>query len=396
MNLKENSSTRVLSIDLLRGLVMVIMALDHARDYFHVDAMTHDPLDLQTTTGILFFTRWITHYCAPIFVFLSGISAYLSGLKKTKNELSSFLIKRGLWLILLEVTVITFGWSFNPFFNILVFQVIWAIGGSMIALGLLIYLPRVALLTVSILILGFHNTLDYAEAARGGNIGFLWDLLHHGHFVPYPLFGNHVLLIVYPLLPWIGLMALGYSFGKLFEKEFNRERRIQLLKNIGSGMVLLFVMLRMSHLYGDSHDWIRQPDFAHTLMSFVDVTKYPPSLLFTCLTIGLALWFLAYTEQFNNKITSVFILFGRVPFFFYVAHIYLIHLITMILFWFSGYGASDIIPARGPFWFRPMDFGYTLPVVYLLWILIVFILYFPCKWYNRYKTENKQWWLSYL
>ena len=391
----HSEKNRIQSIDLLRGLVIIIMALDHVRDYVHIGAMTGDPLNLQTTTPLLFFTRWITHYCAPIFVFLSGISAYLSGIKKSTQQLSGFLIKRGLWLLVLEVTVITFGWSFNPFFNFMVFQVIWAIGASMIALGLLIYLPRKWIMIIAILILGLHNLLDNVQFGAPGN-SFVWDLLHHGHFVMYPLFANHNLVIVYPLLPWIGIIALGYSMGFLFEKHFDKKLRFKILRNTGFGMIVLFILLRLSHLYGDAQDWQTQPTFINTILSYIDVTKYPPSLLFTCMTLGPAMLFLAYIEKANSMIGQVCITFGRVPFFFYVLHIYLIHIITVILFYASGFTSADIIPEHGIFWFRPPTMGFGLPFVYLIWIGVIALLYYPCKKYDKYKTENKHWWLSYL
>ncbi len=389
----EANKNRILSIDFLRGLVMIIMALDHVRDYFHITAMTDDPLNLSTTTTWLFFTRWITHYCAPVFVFLSGISAYLSGLKKTKSEQSIFLIKRGLWLILLEVTVITFGWTFNPFFNFLVFQVIWAIGASMIALGLLLHLKQRHVLFISIAILNLHNLLDNVQF---GERNICWDLLHHGHFVGYPIFGNHVLLIVYPLIPWIGIIGLGYGLGFIFDKGFNQALRIKYLKLIGWSMVSMFVVLRFSHSYGDSHDWQIHANWIHSLFSFIDTTKYPPSLLFTCLTLGPAMLFLAYSEslQFNSK--NFLVTFGKVPFFFYVLHIYAIHLLTVLIFYWSGYTSQDIIPTNGPFLFRPQTFGFSLPIVYLIWIFIVTILYVPCKWYNSYRNTKTYWWLKYL
>jgi uncharacterized membrane protein len=221
----QSTTYRITSIDLLRGLVMIIMALDHARDYFHGDAMLHDPLNLQTTTPVLFFTRWITHYCAPVFVFLSGISAYISGQRKNKNELGNFLMRRGLWLIFIEITVVTFGWTFNPFFSAMVLQVIWAIGISMIALGLFCRLPYQWIAVIALLIVCGHNLLDIPEATHSGKFNPLWTALHIGGFQSYALTEGHRFFIAYPVLPWIGIMMLGFVFGKLFTRETDPRQR---------------------------------------------------------------------------------------------------------------------------------------------------------------------------
>jgi uncharacterized membrane protein len=206
---------RIQSIDVLRGIVMIIMALDHIRDYIHIDAMTDDPLNLATTTPALYFTRWITHFCAPVFVFLSGISIYLQSQRKTKKELSAFLVKRGLWLILVEMIVVTFGWSFNYAFNFVFLGVIWVIGLSMIMLGLLIYLPFRLILVLGLIILLGHNVFDFTEANAAYHHTFLKDLIHSGLFSRYPFAVNHAIVILYPFLPWTGLMMVGYCTGRL-------------------------------------------------------------------------------------------------------------------------------------------------------------------------------------
>jgi uncharacterized membrane protein len=391
-------SSRIHSIDLLRGLVMMIMALDHVRDFFHADAMTHDPLDLQTTTPVLFFTRFVTHYCAPIFVFLAGCSAYLSGLKKTPEALSSFLLKRGLWLIAMEVLIVNFGWSFNPLFPVTVFQVIWAIGISMCILGLLVRLPYYAMLTVGLLILFGHNLLDYPEAARDGKVGFWWDLLHHGGFSFYPYAPGRGLFIIYPFLPWTGIMACGYCFGKLFTPGFDAARRKQYLLTLGVGAIVLFVVLRAFDGYGDPRQWDIQERPFYTFLSYIKVSKYPPSLLFSLITIGPGCLLLLLFEKvkISNPLTRMMNVFGRVPFFYYVMHIYLIHTLVVIVFFVAGYGVDQIATDGSMFLFHPPGFGFALPVVYGIWILVLLLLYPLCRRYDSYKTRERKWWLSYL
>ncbi len=394
----ENTRQRITSIDLLRGLVMIIMALDHVRDYFHNDVALHDPLDLQTTTPALFFTRWITHYCAPIFVFLSGISAYISGIRKSKEELGSFLVKRGLWLILVELTIVCFGWTFNPFFNTFVLQVIWAIGCSMIVLGLLCRLPYKWILVIALAIVCGHNLLDYPEAVQTKPFGFFWDMAHHGgfEFYPFRFAPGHGALVVYPILPWIGIMTLGYCFGKLYESQVEPNKRWRILWISGAGMLLLFITLRLINQYGDPGHWSEQKNGLFTLFSMLHVNKYPPSLMFTCMTIGPALLFLAFSEHLVNGFTRIISVFGRVAFFYYILHIYVIHVLTVIFFYASGYTEKDIVSENSFFNFRPPSFGYDLWIVYLLWIGIIVLLYFPCRWYNKYKSTHKKWWLSYV
>src|SRR6185436_11216543 len=241
------TKNRIESIDILRGIVMVIMALDHVRDYFHISANTADPLDPATTTFFLFFTRWITHFCAPVFVFLSGTSIYLQSQRKTKKELSTFLITRGLWLIFVEVVIVTFAWSFNPNYTFHFLQVIWTIGISMVLLGLLIYLPFNVLLALGLLIVLGHNLLDIPESAPGFEAGFWWDLLHHGAFVPYAYAPNHSLFLVYPFVAWLGLMILGYCFGVFFTEKFSTEERKKILVRLGAGLIIFFIALRFTN-----------------------------------------------------------------------------------------------------------------------------------------------------
>jgi uncharacterized membrane protein len=389
--------SRIQSIDVVRGMVMVIMALDHVRDYFHATAMTDDPLNLNTTTPLLFFTRLITHFCAPTFVFLSGTSIYLMSLKKTKAEVSRFVISRGFWLIFLELTLITFGWTFNPSYNMFVLQVIWAIGISMVILGLLIHLPYKLIFAIGLLIVFGHNLLDYPEAARNGNVGFIWDLLNHGSFsAVYTLWLGHSIDVGYAFVPWLGVMILGYCFGKLYSPGVDAILRRKVLLRLGFCTLLLFIAVRLINGYGDPHPWTVQRNALYTFLSFLKVHKYPPSLLYVCMTLGVSMIVLALVERVKNKVTDFFNVFGRVPMFYYILHLYLIHTICMILFFVSGYTMKDAYAPKQLFAFRPDAFGYPLWVVYIIWAVVIFTLYPLCKKYNAYKSTHKQWWLSYL
>jgi uncharacterized membrane protein len=386
---------RVESIDVLRGLVMIIMALDHVRDYFHIAANTGDPLDLNTTTPVLFFTRWITHFCAPVFVFLSGTSIYLQSLRKTKAELAAFLIKRGLWLILLEIGVVTLGWTFNVHYNILILQVIWAIGISMVLMGCVIRFPFKTVVILGILIVFLHNLLDFPERDPDLHAGLLWDLLHHGRFVTYPFAENHVVLIAYPFLPWTGLMMLGYGFGKIME--FPDRKKI--LNILGLSLIGLFVLLRFINVYGDPLPWTPQKNGFYTFLSFINVNKYPPSLLYMCITIGPALLMLSFLDTIKNRLTDTLKIYGRVALFYYLMHLFLIHMLATIFFFARGNTMEKAIAAKSdhPFYFVVAGEGCGLAMVYVIWILIIAALYPLCKMYDRYKTNHKEkWWLSYL
>jgi uncharacterized membrane protein len=387
---------RIYSIDVLRGVVMIIMALDHMRDYFHYGAFTDSPTNLLTTTPLLFFTRWITHFCAPAFLFLSGISAYLMGQKKTKKELSSFLIKRGIWLIIAEVLIVTLAWTFNPFYNILILQVIWAIGISMIILGLLAWLPDNWILIIGLLIICFHNMLDYAEISRHGHVGLLWNLVHHGNFTPVTLIPNHTVFIVYAFLPWTGIMLTGYGMGRLFATGFSPARRRRVLYMTGSAFILLFLILRSINHYGDPEHWYLQISRLFSWLSFINLSKYPPSLDYIAMTVGVAMIALGLLDRISKNSFSFVRVFGRVPFFFYIVHLYLIHTMVLIFFFIKGYSSKDIAPQHSPFLFRPDNFGFGLAGVYLLWVAVILILYPLCSWYDQYKTTQKKWWLSYL
>lgn len=393
---------RIESIDVVRGIAMVIMALDHVRDYFHVSANIDDPLNLATTSPYLYFTRWITHFCAPIFVFLSGTSIYLQSLRKTKKELGVFLLKRGLWLIIAECTIIAFAWTFNPYFNVLPFQVIWAIGISMFLLGLMLLLnfSYRLILILGILLVAGHNLLDIPEAEPGFKASFWWDLFHHGFFVPYEFAPKHYIMMVYPFPAWTGLMMLGYCAGVWFTPSFDSAQRRKWLIRTGLGLIVFFVILRYSNIYGDPSDWTKQKNGLYTFFSFMKVQKYPPSLLYLCATIGPALLLLGFLENTRNRFTGWMRIYGRTAFFYYILHLYLIHLLNAIVFFARGnHTMGDAIDSMQqlPFLFVIPGEGFRLPVVYLVWIIVVVALYPLCKWYDRYKTQHKEkWWLSYL
>ncbi len=403
-----NTRNRIQSIDILRGIVMVIMALDHVRDFFYnADvsgggaSVAMDPTNLATTTPVLFFTRWITHYCAPIFIFLAGTSVFLMSRKKTKAELSAFLIKRGFWLVFVEMIIITFGWTYNPLFSLVILQVIWAIGISMVFLGLLIRLPFWLVFALGLIIVFGHNLLNDPELTSKLKGKFLPDLLYYSEFSIYPkdMSLSHHIIIVYAFVPWLGVMMLGYCFGKLYQQTIDRAWRKKMLLSMGTILVLLFIFIRMMKGYGDPVPMSEQPRGSlFTFLSFLNVNKYPPSLAFLCMTLGPAMIVLALIENIQNKVTDFFRVYGRVPMFYYIIHFYIIHTVAIVVFFAQGFSASDIVTQGNPFLFKPPGFGFGLPGVYAVWLFVFLVLYPLCKKYDRYKTKYsaEKWWLSYL
>lgn len=388
---------RIESIDILRGLVMLIMALDHVRDFFHYGHP--EPTDLAVTTPILFFTRWITHFCAPAFVFLSGTSAYLAGTRRTKSQFSSFLIKRGLWLIAVELVIITFAITLNPLYNVLILQVIWAIGGSMILLGLLIWF-RASLTLIGILgaIIFFgHNIFDIVKI-HAINDTFPGKLLFSGHGFGtfWPIAPKRGFILAYALVPWAGVMLIGYVFGSLYKSSVDAVKRRKILLYSGLFLLAIFLVLRFFNIYGDPAPWSVQKTTALSIISFFNVTKYPCSLLYLGMTIGASLVMLSLFENVKNKFTSILIVYGNVPFFYYVVHWYLIKVLNVTAFFAMGFKTSQIVSPNLPLLFQPADFGVNLLGVYLIWFLVIAILYLPCRWYSKYKKTHHQWWLSYM
>ena len=389
-------SRRLESIDVLRGVVMALMAIDHARDFF--TNARFDPLDLEKTWPALFVTRWITHLCAPVFLFLAGTGTALSMARgKSKGEISRFLLTRGLWLVLLELTLVRFGWIFN--FDVLnaTGLVIWAIGWSMVVLAALVYLPvrYVGILGVAMVVL--HNALDPVEPGDLGWAAWVWTILHEGGEVPIP--GRAELIIGYPLVPWIGVMAAGYAFGALVQAT-ESSRRAALFARIGLGLSVAFVALRATNLYGDPRPWAPQQSALFTLFSFIDCDKYPPSLLYLLMTLGPSLLLLAAFQKWPCLHWTPLIVFGRVPLFYYLLHLIVLHAMAVLLELARGHSAAWLFqnpsPPVGSLLFPPAGYGYGLPVVYVLWAIALVILYFPCRAFAALKARRRDRWLSYL
>jgi len=390
-------SNRIESIDVLRGVVMILMCLDHTRDYFHDLDAAGDPMNLETTTPMLFFTRYITHFCAPIFVFLSGTSAFLQSQRKTKKELSLFLLSRGVWLIFLEIFLNNFLWQFDITYGGIIMQVIWAIGASMVVMAGLIFLHRHLLLIIGLLIVFGHNLLDNITVKGNEISDLLWMLFHQpGGF---QLSEERWMYIGYPMLPWLGIMILGYCAGQFYINGFKADVRKKLLLTIGISSLGLFVILRYFNLYGDPRfNYEIQDSVFKNIAAFIQITKYPPSLHYVLVTIGIASILLAIIENSKNKITNFLLVFGRVPLMFYFAHITVIHLLSMFLMplmdkpWYSAIWSNEN-QEKGLTGYLGLD----LWGVYLFWVLIIALLYFPCRKYMQYKTKNKdKKWLSYL
>ena len=384
----DGQSGRLNSIDFLRGLVMVIMAIDHVRDYF--TNVRFDPLDLEQGSPELFLTRWITHFCAPVFVLLAGTSAGLMAARRTPQELSLFLLSRGLWLIFIELTVVTFAWTFQSLASIIVFQVIWAIGISMVVMAGLVLLPKWAIAAFALIIVFGHNILDFGlfpENPSQGPMPF-WHILHNPGFAM--LWGIPA-GIGYPVIPWIGVMPLGYLLADLYRKP--AEERQKMLIKLGVGALGLFVILRAIGIYGEPNPFEGHESYVRAVLDFIDTTKYPPSLLYLLMTLGPALILLAYAESWRGKFVSWMVTFGRVPFFYYIAHLYLIHLAAMAGTAYLGMGWAA---ALQPWWTYPQGYGFGLTVVYGVWLAIVLALYPACRWFAGVKARRKDWWLSYL
>jgi uncharacterized membrane protein len=397
---------RIDSIDLLRGIVMVVMMLDHTRDFVHNAGFFFDPTDLTRTNTALFLTRWITHYCAPVFVFLAGTGAYMQSVRgKRKLDLSRFLVTRGLWLIVLELTLVRLGAFFSFDYRFLgVLQVIWVIGVSMIILAALIHLPLSVIAAFGVLMIAFHNLLDRFRAipwqGPGTPIpsvgGKLWMILHQQGGYPIDGWPSPFLFVIYPLIPWIGVMAVGYAFGAIFQMDAARRRK--LLLTIGGLATALFIIIRAIARYGDPAKWSRQKNAIFTVLSFINTTKYPPSLLFLLMTLGPAIAALAWFEVIDRGVISrFFITFGRVPLFFYLLQWPTAHLIAVLLNWIFGKPVAWLFMSPLQLFANPpQGQGFNLFVVYLSWIAGVAFLYPLCKWFAGVKGRRRDWWLSYL
>jgi uncharacterized membrane protein len=387
---------RLDSVDLLRGVVMVIMALDHVRDFFS-DRIFEDPTDLKTTTAGIFLTRWITHYCAPTFIFLAGTGAFLSATRgKSKPELSWFLLTRGLWLAFFEVVINRAFWMFSFDFHHHGAGVFWAIGWSMVVLSVLVYLPVTAIGTFGILMITLHNLLDGLAAKDVGLPESLWVVLHSPGDKPF--YGEYTFGTGYCLIPWIGVMAAGYAFGSLLL--LNQQTRRKELFGLGVALTVAFIALRGVNVYGDPRPWSKQPSDLFTFLSFLNCTKYPPSLLYLLMTLGPAIMFLALFDRPLGSWARPLIVFGRVPMFFYILHIPLIHggavLLDIYRFGWSPQAHDGPWAVNKEVVEQFEHYGISLPMVYLVWIGVVFLLYWPCRWFAEVKRRRRDAWLSYI
>ena len=385
---------RLETVDILRGLLMVLMAVDHARDFF-TSVAPMDETDPLHSWPALFATRWVTHLCAPGFIALVGTSVYLQRQRgKPRAAVQKLLITRGLWLMFLELTLFSFGWSFAVGFGL---QVIWAIGISMIFLGMLQRLSVVAIGLIGAVIVVGHNLLDGVSISGAGGEALLWELLHQQG--PIFVHGQLVGIVLYPIVPWIGVICLGYAFGPVVGMMPARRQRIALL--MGLAMVAAFSLLRLTNVYGDSHRFAPLATPAQTAMAFLQVAKYPPSLQYLLATLGLLLLLYAFIDvaaarDWLRPVRGFFEVYGRVPFFYYALHIYLLHSAALLLTAERGLNWRFwLIP--GAVFMRHLDgWGYSLPGVYLAWALVVLVLYFPCVWFGQIKARRRDWWLSYL
>lgn len=379
---------RLDALDWLRGLAMVVMVVDHTRDFFAAGGF--NPRDVNDPP--LFLTRWITHFCAPTFVFLAGISAHLYGTRgRSRSEIRRFLLTRGLWLIFLELVVVRFGWTFSVRFDLIILQVIWAIGVSALVLSALIYLPRKLIAAIGLLLVGAHNLLDRFTVAQMGSLGWLWMLLHQqGVLNPG---GKPAMLAIYPLIPWVGVFTAGYAFGPAMEASPQLRRRWTLA--MGAGLTCFFIALRATNLYGDPSPWSPHPQPLASLLSFLDCEKYPPSVLFLCMTLGPAMLLLSGAGELKGPLARILITFGRVPLFFYLAHIFLLHL--MAVAWAQlRFGDSAWLFRGLPPMAKPAGYGFGLPTIYVLWLATVAMLFPLCRWFAALKQRRRDWWLSYL
>jgi uncharacterized membrane protein len=395
--LSDKRSYRLSAIDMIRGLVIVIMAIDHVRDNFFAGALQDPTSDPNVIAGV-FATRWITHFCAPVFVLLAGTSAGLMATRKSANELGRFLFIRGAWLIFVEMVIISTAVTFAPGGIpelggqvIIIMQVIWAIGASMIALSLLQRMGRRACLVLGVAIVAAHNLLDsFWPASKLFDEQWpIWVSLHGPMAMRA---GPYLFVFTYPLIAWIGVMSLGFGFSELFA--WPEERRNKILVRAGIAMTAAFLVLRVFDGYGDPNHWqSQQAGLTATVIDFFNTTKYPPSLLFLLMTLGPAAMLCGVADKITGVVKESLVMFGRVPFAFYVAHFYLIHMLSVILGRLQGFGFRQMMTV---FLFYPKGYGVGLAGVYVAWALVIAILYPYCRWVARVKAQRRDWWLSYL
>lgn len=381
--------TRLEAVDVLRGVIMILMALDHTRDFFGIPGQ--NPTDLASASAALFLTRWITHFCAPVFFLLTGTGSYLALRRRSRAELSWFLLTRGLWLIFLDLVLARcLAYQFNFDYRVTMLLVLWALGWAMIALAALVRLPASVVTAFGVVLVAGHNLFDEVRSASP-----LWSILHRPGFVLNT--PEHVVFVAYPLIPWIGVTAIGYGLGQVYN--WSADRRRAFLLRLGAALSLGFLALRGLNVYGDPSRWTGQKSAAFTVLSFLNTTKYPPSLLFLLMTLGPALIFLALVDRHTPRILRPALLIGKVPLFYYLLHFALIHLLAVAVC-LLRYGSAHWMiesPDLGHYPFSPPPaWGFSLPVVYLAWTLVVVTMYPLCRWFAALKARRSEAWLSYL
>jgi uncharacterized membrane protein len=394
--MSDQSNSRTFSIDIARGLIMVIMALDHVRDFIHKDALVFDPTNLERATPAIFFTRWITHFCAPAFMLLAGMSIYLSLQRRTRKEQSFFLVKRGLWLMFLDVVVMRFGFFFNFYYDATFLSILWTIGVCMILMAAIIHLRERTIFAAAVIIIFLHNALDFVQIAPGDPFYVPWLILMRIGVIP--MSHGAILITSYSIPGWLGIMMLGFAFGHHYLPEVEPRRRQRILFLYGLCMVLLFIVMRHVNIYGDPSPWVLWERPLYTFMSFLNTTKYPVSFLFSMMTIGPIFILLAALEYSHSKFWKPFQVFGRVPLFYFILHFYLAHAIALFLYMRATgktFGEIDLHFAAS-FGGITAEGGRSLIWVYGIWILLVMALYPLCLWYDRYKSAHNHKWLSYL
>ena len=384
----EKTYSRIQSIDFLRGIVLILMLLDHVRFFF---SSIDDPLSLIDSTPVVFFTRWVTHLCAPAFIFLAGISVYLyayranHGIQKT----SYFLLTRGLWFVFLEFTLMFFVWTFFLVPYRIYFQIFGVIGLSMMVFAALIFLPTRLIFIISLLLIICHNLFDPISASTFGDWSWLWMILHEDDTLN--VFGLFEVHVGYPLIPWVGVLGLGYCMGEIFLLPESSRRKVFFV--IGLVLTIFFIALRYLNEYGDPLPWTEQGSTLLTTMSFLNTHKYPPSLLYLLMTLGPVFMILGLvTEKIcSSRLSQMIITFGRVPFFFYVTHIALILAFAIVLIYFRE-GMDAVLHYRS----ARTQYGYDIEVVYLVSVILLISMYYPCVWYGKLKARSKKWYFSYL
>ncbi len=381
---------RIQSIDIVRGLIMVIMTLDHSRDFLHYPG--NPPLNLESTSVILFFTRWVTHFCAPTFVFLGGVSAYLAGQRRTKRELSVFLLKRGLWLILSDIILISLIFSFDLRYHMIILEVLWATGFSMVILALLLYTPMAVITGVAVILFFGHDLITYLQLPQTGITGALSKFFLSVGGVFIPLAPGRAIIVLYAVLPWASALLMGYVFGSMYKTGFDPARRQRILRLSGVIAIVLFIVMRLINHYGDPSQWSTQKNAVFTLLSFLNTTKQGPSLLFLLMTLGPVLILLSFTEGVAGTLGRFFKVYGNVPYVYFIIHLAVLRLINVLLAVAMG------LPLKSdgsPIVWQVEGFGIPLWAVYVVWIGVVLLLYYPCKWYGNYKRNHDHWWLSF-